>query len=67
MKVLEISDQTQKRDKTREQRKRLIRPSIMDPQTVIELLQLLLKLHILLQDLIGMLLTEELRKLCHKP
>lgn len=61
LKVLEMSDQTQKRDG--EQRKRLIRPSIVDPRTVKELLQLSLKLHVPPQDLIDMLLTEELRKL----
>lgn len=63
LKVLEMSDQTQKRDKIGEQRKRLIRPSIVDPRTVKELLQLSLKLHVPPQDLIDMLLTEELRKL----
>uniref|UniRef100_H3C698 Secretogranin II b n=1 Tax=Tetraodon nigroviridis TaxID=99883 RepID=H3C698_TETNG len=63
LKVLEMSDQTQKRDKGAEQRKRLIRPSIVDPRTVKELLQLSLKLHVPPQDLIDMLLTEELRKL----
>lgn len=63
LKVLEMSDQTQKRDRSGEQRKRLIRPSIVDPRTVKELLQLSLKLHVPPQDLIDMLLTEELRKL----
>lgn len=63
LKVLEMSDQTQKRDKSGEQRKRLIRPSIVDPRTLKELLQLSLKLHVPPQDLIDMLLTEELRKL----
>lgn len=67
LKVLEMSDQTQKRDKTGEQRKRLIRPSIVDPRTVKELLQLSLKLHVPPQDLIDMLLTEELRKLHREP
>ncbi|GLD58550.1 secretogranin-2-like protein [Lates japonicus] len=67
LKVLEMSDQTQKRDKTGEQRKRLIRPSIVDPRTVKELLQLSLKLHVPPQDLIDMLLTEELRKLHRDP
>ncbi|XP_034469869.1 secretogranin-2b [Hippoglossus hippoglossus] len=63
LKVLEMSDQTQKREKTGEQRKRLIRPSIVDPRTVRELLELSLKLHVPPQDLIDMLLTQELRKL----
>ncbi|XP_029381341.1 secretogranin-2b [Echeneis naucrates] len=67
LKVLEMSDQTQKSDKTGEQRKRLIRPSIVDPRTVKELLQLSLKLHVPPQDLIDMLLTEELRKLHRDP
>lgn len=67
LKVLEMSDQTQKRDKTGEQRKRLIRPSIVDPRTVKELLELSLKLHVPPQDLIDMLLTEELRKLHRDP
>ncbi|KAK5919466.1 hypothetical protein CgunFtcFv8_023359 [Champsocephalus gunnari] len=67
LKVLEMSDQTQKRDATGEQRKRLIRPSIVDPRTLRELLQLSLKLHIPPQDLIDMLLTEELRKLHREP
>lgn len=67
LKVLEMSDQTQKRDKTGEQRKRLIRPSIVDPRTVKELLELSLKLHVPPQDLIDMLLTEELRKLHRNP
>ncbi|XP_059200649.1 secretogranin-2b [Centropristis striata] len=67
LKVLEMTDQTQKRDKTGEQRKRLIRPSILDPRTVKELLQLSLKLHVPPQDLIDMLLTEELRKLHRDP
>lgn len=67
LKVLEMSDQTQKRDKTGEQRKRLIRPSIVDPRTVKELLELSLKLHVPPQDLIDMLLTEELRKLHREP
>lgn len=67
LKVLEMSDQTQKRDKTGEQRKRLIRPSILDPRTVKELLELSLKLHVPPQDLIDMLLTEELRKLHRDP
>ncbi|XP_074507233.1 secretogranin-2b [Sebastes fasciatus] len=70
LKVLEMSDQTQKqkRDKTTgEQRKRLIRPSIVDPRTVKELLQLSLKLHVPPQDLIDMLLTEELRKFHREP
>ncbi|XP_068593827.1 secretogranin-2b [Cebidichthys violaceus] len=67
LKVLEMSDQTQKRDKTGEQRKRLIRPSILDPRTVRDLLQLSLKLHVPPQDLIDMLLTEELRKLHREP
>lgn len=66
LKVLEMSDQTQKRDQTGEQ-KRLIRPSIMDPRTVKELLELSLKLHVPPQDLIDMLLTEELRKLHRDP
>ncbi|KAM6919125.1 secretogranin-2b [Xenentodon cancila] len=63
LKVLEMSDQTQKRDQAGEQKKRLIRPSIVDPRTVKELLELSLKLHVPPQDLIDMLLTEELRKL----
>lgn len=67
LKVLEMTDQTQKRDKTSEQRKRLIRPSIVDPRTVKELLELSLKLHVPPQDLIDMLLTEELRKLHRDP
>ncbi|XP_028328673.1 secretogranin-2b [Gouania willdenowi] len=67
LKVLEMSDQTQKRDQTGEQRKRLIRPSIVDPRTVKELLGLSLKLHVPPQDLIDMLLTEELRKLHRDP
>ncbi|XP_026169893.1 secretogranin-2b [Mastacembelus armatus] len=67
LKVLEMSDQAQKRDKTGEQRKRLIRPSIVDPRTVKELLELSLKLHVPPQDLIDMLLTEELRKLHRDP
>lgn len=67
LKVLEMSDQTQKRDKTGEQRKRLIRPSLVDPRTVKELLELSLKLHVPPQDLIDMLLTEELRKLHRDP
>uniref|UniRef100_A0A8C2WVV7 Secretogranin II (chromogranin C), b n=1 Tax=Cyclopterus lumpus TaxID=8103 RepID=A0A8C2WVV7_CYCLU len=52
LKVLEMSDQTQRRDKTGEQRKRLIRPSLVDPRTVKQLLQLSLKLHVPPQDLI---------------
>lgn len=67
LKVLEMSDQTQKRDQTGEQRKRLIRPSIVDPRTVKELLELSLKLHVPPQDLIDMLLTHELRKLHREP
>lgn len=67
LKVLEMSDQTQRRDKTGEQRKRLIRPSIVDPRVVKELLELSLKLHVPPQDLIDMLLTEELRKLHRNP
>ncbi|XP_017288038.1 secretogranin-2b [Kryptolebias marmoratus] len=67
LKVLEMSDQTQKRDQTGEQKKRLIRPSIVDPRTVKELLELSLKLHVPPQDLIDMLLTEELRKLHRDP
>ncbi|XP_070701455.1 secretogranin-2b [Pempheris klunzingeri] len=67
LKVLEMSDQTQKRDRTGEQRKRLIRPSIVNPRTVKELLELSLKLHVPPQDLIDMLLTEELRKLHRDP
>ncbi|XP_068605421.1 secretogranin-2b [Brachionichthys hirsutus] len=64
LKVLETSDQQmQKRDESGEQRKRLIRPSIVDPRTVKELLELSLKLHVPPQDLIDMLLTEELRRL----
>ncbi|XP_012732013.2 secretogranin-2b [Fundulus heteroclitus] len=67
LKVLEMSDQTQKRDQTGDQRKRLIRPSILDPRTLKELLELSLKLHVPPQDLIDMLLTEELRKLHRDP
>lgn len=67
LKVLEMSDQTQKRDQTGDQRKRLIRPSIMDPRTVRELLELSLKLHVPPQDLIDMLITNELRKLHRSP
>ncbi|KAF3699303.1 Secretogranin-2 Chromogranin-C Secretogranin II [Channa argus] len=67
LKVLEMSDQMQKRDMTGEQKKRLIRPSIVDPRTVKELLELSLKLHVPPQDLIDMLLTEELRKLHREP
>ncbi|KAM3865938.1 secretogranin-2b [Diretmus argenteus] len=67
LKVLEMSDQTQKRDKTGEQRKRLIRPSLVDARTLKELLELSLKLHVPPQDLIDMLITEELRKLRHRP
>ncbi|XP_034559356.1 secretogranin-2b [Notolabrus celidotus] len=67
LKVLEMSDQTQKRDKTGEQRKRLIRPSIVDPRTLKDLLELSLKLHVPPQDLIDMLLTQELRKLHRDP
>ncbi|KAJ3595607.1 hypothetical protein NHX12_004910 [Muraenolepis orangiensis] len=66
LKVLEMSDQTQKRDQT-EQKKRLIRPSILDPRTIKELLELSLKLHVPPQDLIDMLITEELRKLHRRP
>ncbi|XP_056453293.1 secretogranin-2b [Gadus chalcogrammus] len=68
LKVLEMSDQTQKRDQTGDQKqKRLIRPSILDPRTVKELLQLSLKLHVPPQDLIDMLITEEIRKLHRHP
>ncbi|MEQ2247192.1 hypothetical protein ILYODFUR_006747 [Ilyodon furcidens] len=67
LKVLEMSDQTQNRDQTGDQRKRLIRPSIVDPRTVKELLELSLKLHVPPQDLIDMVLTEELRKLHRNP
>ncbi|TNN34299.1 Secretogranin-2 [Liparis tanakae] len=67
LKVLEMSDQTQKREKSGEQRKRLIRPSLVDPRTVKQLLQLSLKLHIPPQDLIDMMLTEELRKFHREP
>uniref|UniRef100_A0A1A7YFN8 Secretogranin II (Chromogranin C), b n=1 Tax=Iconisemion striatum TaxID=60296 RepID=A0A1A7YFN8_9TELE len=67
LKVLEMSDQTQKRDQTGDQKKRLIRPSIVDPRTVKELLELSLKLHVPPQDLIDMLITEELRKLHRDP
>lgn len=67
LKVLEMSDQSQKRDAAGEQRKRLIRPSIVDPRTVKELLELSLKLHVPPQDLIDRLLTEELRKLHRDP
>uniref|UniRef100_A0AAQ4QQ27 Secretogranin II b n=1 Tax=Gasterosteus aculeatus aculeatus TaxID=481459 RepID=A0AAQ4QQ27_GASAC len=67
LKVLEMSDQTQRRDKIGEQRKRLIRPSIVDPRTLRELLQLSLKLHVPPQDLIDLLLTEELRKFHREP
>ncbi|KAM4605400.1 secretogranin-2b [Polymixia lowei] len=67
LKVLEMSDQTQKRDKTGDQKKRLIRPSLVDPRTVKELLELSLKLHVPPQDLIDMLITEELRKLHRHP
>lgn len=68
LKVLEMSDQSQKkRDLEGEQKKRLIRPSIVDPRTVKELLELSLKLHVPPQDLIDMLLTEELRKLHRDP
>jgi len=72
LKVLEMSDQTQKRDQTGEQKKkkkmkRLIRPSILDPRTVRELLELSLKLHVPPQDLIDMLITEEIRKLHRHP
>lgn len=68
LKVLEMSDQSQKkRDLDGEQKKRLIRPSIVDPRTVKELLELSLKLHVPPQDLIDMLLTEELRKLHRDP
>ncbi|XP_072297486.1 secretogranin-2b [Eucyclogobius newberryi] len=68
LKVLEMSDQSQrKRDLEGEQKKRLIRPSIVDPRTVKELLELSLKLHVPPQDLIDMLLTEELRKLHREP
>ncbi|CAN9502687.1 unnamed protein product [Ophioblennius macclurei] len=67
LKVLEMSDQRDKRDQGGEPRKRLIRPSIVDPRTVKELLQLSLKLHVPPQDLIDMLLTEEIRKLHRDP
>lgn len=67
LKVLEMSDQSQKRDAAGEQRKRLIRPSIVDPRAVKELLELSLKLHVPPQDLIDRLLTEELRKLHRDP
>ncbi|KAM9792010.1 secretogranin-2b-like [Syngnathus typhle] len=67
LKVLEMSDQTQKRDQTGERRKRLIRPSVVDPRTVKELLELSLKLHVPPQDLIDTLLTEELRNLRRNP
>lgn len=67
LKVLEMSDQSQRREAAGEQRKRLIRPSIVDPRTVKELLELSLKLHVPPQDLIDRLLTEELRKLHRDP
>ncbi|KAF7667531.1 hypothetical protein LDENG_00058500 [Lucifuga dentata] len=67
LKVLEMTDQTQKRDKTGDQRKRLIRPSLVDPRTVKQLLELSLKLHVPPQDLIDMLITDELRKLHRDP
>lgn len=67
LKVLEMSDQSQRREAAGEQRKRLIRPSIVDPRTVKELLELSLKLHVPPQHLIDRLLTEELRKLHRDP
>lgn len=59
LKILEMSDQSQKRDN----KKRLIRPSLVDPRTVNELLEMSLKLHIPPNELIDMLITDELRKL----
>ncbi|XP_046883783.1 secretogranin-2b [Hypomesus transpacificus] len=63
LKILEMSDQSQKRDN----KKRLIRPSLIDPRTLNELLEMSLKLHIPPNELIDMLITEDMRKLDRQP
>ncbi|XP_030629002.1 secretogranin-2b [Chanos chanos] len=66
LKVLEMSDQAQKRDRMDGQtgRRRLPRPSLIDPRTINQLLsKLAMKLQIPQEDLVGMLIMEETRKL----
>lgn len=63
LKVLEMSDQEQKRDRTGGQdSKRFIRPSIIDPQAINKLKAISLKMQVPPDELIEMLITGEIRK-----
>lgn len=64
LKVLEMTDQEQKRDKTGEQdnKKRFIRPSLIDPQAINRLKAISLKTQVPPDELIEMLITGEIRK-----
>ncbi|KAG5286040.1 hypothetical protein AALO_G00010310 [Alosa alosa] len=64
LKVLEMTDQEQKRDRTAAQdsKKRFIRPSLIDPQAINRLKAISLKTQVPPDELIEMLITGEIRK-----
>ncbi|XP_065118346.1 secretogranin-2b [Paramisgurnus dabryanus] len=63
LKVLEMTDQAQKRDLTEGRRRLLSRPSLIDPRAIKQLLSAIsTKLQVPPEDLVGMLFMEETRK-----
>lgn len=63
LKVLEMTDQAQKRDLMEGRRRLLSRPSLIDPRAIKQLLSAIsMKLQVPPEDLVGMLFMEETRK-----
>ncbi|XP_062374811.1 secretogranin-2b [Sardina pilchardus] len=64
LKVLEMTDQEQKRDRTagQDSKKRFIRPSLIDPQAINRLKAISLKTQVPPDELIEMLITGEITK-----
>ncbi|XP_056109491.1 secretogranin-2b [Rhinichthys klamathensis goyatoka] len=63
LKVLEMTDQAQKRDLMEGRRRLQSRPSLMDPRAIKQLLSAIsMKLQVPPEDLVGMLFMEETRK-----
>ncbi|XP_013996662.2 secretogranin-2 [Salmo salar] len=67
LKILEMSEHETAKRQAGEQKNRVIRHPLVDPQALNELLEISLKLHIPPEDLIDMLITEEIRKLDRHP
>ncbi|XP_070989112.1 secretogranin-2b-like [Oncorhynchus clarkii lewisi] len=67
LKILEMSEHETAKRQAGEQKHRVIRHPLVDPQALNELLEISLKLHTPPEDLIDMLITEEIRKLERHP